>query len=93
MEHNEYHKQRLKGADQIAEKAHQLARKGGISLESCVWDHGREIVDRDKHTLAISSGGKTARGEFPDEWLADYPGKVGTEKADAVLREMIRSVL
>ncbi len=48
------------------------------------------MVKRDKHILEISSGSKTMTGEFPDTWLADYPGRAGTEKTDALLREMVR---
>lgn len=92
MENNEkeYQQQLLEGASQIVEKAYQIAEKAGILLDSCEWDNGQKIADRSIHTLTITSGGKSAEGEFLDDWLADYPGKVGTEKANTVLREMIR---
>ena len=90
MAENAYELQRQEGAQEIINKAHEVATSAGISLDNCVWDNGQELVKRDKHILEISSGRKTMTGEFPDTWLADYPGKAGTEKTDALLRKMIR---
>jgi hypothetical protein len=88
--HDVYHQQRIDGARQLIEKANKLAKIRGIVLDRCEWDHGQPIVSRAKHILSVLSSGKTTTGEFPDDWLADYPGRVGIEKANAVLSEMIR---
>lgn len=85
-----YQQQRREGAALIAKKARELARAQGFVIEHIEWDQGQPIQDRTKHLLAVTVGGKTLTGEFPDEWLADYPGRVGTEKADAMLASMIR---
>ncbi len=90
MAENAYELQRQEGAQEIINKAHEVARSAGISLDNCVWDNGQELVERNKHILKISSGRKSMTGEFPDTWLADYPGGAGTEKTDALLREMVR---
>lgn len=90
MTNDVYHQQRIDGARQIIEKANELAQLLGMTLDKCEWDHGQPIVYRRKHILWVASSGKTTTGEFPDEWLADYPGRVGMEKANAVLSEMIR---
>ncbi len=89
MANNEHHSQRLQGAKEIIDKAHDLAKENGVSLDSCVWDERQEIVERVTHTLTITSGSKSSKGKFPDEWLISYPGKAGTEKVDLLLSEMI----
>lgn len=93
MEKNEHHSQRVQGAREIIGKAKNFAKEKGLSMDSCVWDEGQEIVERLMHTLTITSGTKLSRGKFPDEWLADYPGKAGSEKTDALLMQMITGLV
>jgi hypothetical protein len=92
MTSDTYDQQRLDGARLIVERAIELAKAQGITLEKTEWDHGRAIGNRTKHTLSLTAKGKTITGELPDEWLADYPGRVGTEKATMMLKEMVRSL-
>lgn len=87
-----YARERAGGAAKIVEAAKTMAAAVGIKFESIVWDKGRPIFDRTNHELAITANGKTIVGEFPDEWLADYPGGAGIEKANSVLSEMIRKL-
>jgi hypothetical protein len=93
MNENCYVQQRRDGAKQIAKAAEKMADSVGINLERIEWDKERGITDTANHELAVSANGKTITGQFPDEWLADYPGYVGTEKANRVLSEMIRKLV
>ena len=93
MKNDKYQSQRLQGAREIIDTVNTFAKEKGFSLDSCVWDEGQEIVERLMHTLTITVGSKLSRGKFPDEWLADYPGKVGTEKTDALLMQMISGLV
>ena len=88
-ENNMYNQQRLQGKDQIEEYFHELAEERGITLDTCEWDQGREIGNRENHILEITSNGRRIRREFSDERLADYPGRVGNERTNAILNEMI----
>jgi len=87
-----YDEQRLEGAGQIIKTAEELASEVGIKIERAEWDDGKPISNKDNHSLSITANGKTISGQFPDEWLADYPGRAGNEKANSALREMIRSL-
>ena len=84
--------QRLDGANQILKSVEKMAAAAGIKIEKAEWDNGRPIIDITNHKLAISAKGKIITGQFPDDWLVDYPGQVGTEKARGVLSEMIRKL-
>ena len=85
--------QRLDGAWQIAEYAIALAAKTGITLDKPpIWDKGDAIHERVNHILQLSANGKTQDGTFPDEWLKDYPGVVGTETTRAIVRAMVRQL-
>lgn len=92
MNNDIYSEQRLDGARLIAEKATQLAHSKGIILERIEWDNDLPIVDRTNHILSLTYKGKTITGKFPDEWLADYPARVGIEKAKALIKEMVRQL-
>jgi hypothetical protein len=85
--------ERLAGADAITSRAKELANELGIHIIECIWDEGREMADRDSHLLEILTEDRSISGSFSDEQLADYQGKVGTERTEATLGEMIRSLL
>lgn len=87
-----YTQQRLDGADQILKEAEKMALAAGIKIEKAAWDNGRPIIEMTNHELAITAQGEKIIGQFPDEWLADYPGRAGTEKAKGILSEMIRKL-
>jgi len=93
MSIDNYHEQRLNGARLIAETAAEFAQAQEITLERTEWDLGQAIIRRTNHILSLTAKGQTITGEFPDEWLADYPGRVGTEKANSLLEEMIRQLI
>ena len=92
MANDEYQEQRIEGAKQIIEKAKDLAKDFGLTAINCEWDHGQKISSKVAHSLSIKSGGKQVTGKFPDEWLADYPGKAGNEKGNALLTGMVRQL-
>ena len=92
MSDDSYQQQRQEGANLIIQKANQLAQNNGLQIDKIEWNHCQPIVDRANHVLSITANGKTVKREFPDEWLADYPGRVGTEKANAVLSGIIREL-
>jgi hypothetical protein len=92
MSDTRYEQQRSEGADQIIKAAEKLSTEVGIKIERSEWDTGKPISEKTNHSLSITAKGKTITSQFPDEWLADYPGGVGTEKAKAVLSEMIRKL-
>lgn len=89
---NIYDKQRLDGARLIIDKAIELAKSKEITFQITEWDHGQAISHKAEHTLSLTAKEKTVSGKFPDEWLVDYPGRVGTEKANARLSEMINQL-
>lgn len=92
MSNARYEEQRSEGARQIIKVAEKLATEAGIKIERAEWDGGKLIAEKDNHSLSITANGKTISGQFPDEWLADYPGRAGNEKANAVLSEIIRKL-
>lgn len=87
---NEYEQQRLVGSRKIIEKAKILAQRENLIIDKILWNNGEPIDDRRNHILAITANCKTYTGIFCDEWLADYPGGVGLEKANYVLSALIR---
>jgi len=92
MSGTRYDQQRTEGADQIIKTAEKLAIEAGIKLQRAEWNSGKLIIEKTNHLLSITANGRTITGQFPDEWLADYPGRAGSEKAKAVLAEMIRKL-
>ena len=92
MSNVRYEEQRLEGAGQIIKAAEKLATEAGVKIERAEWDGGKPMAEKANHSLSITANGKTISGQFPDEWLADYPGRAGNEKANAVLSEMIRKL-
>lgn len=92
MSNKRYEEQRSEGAEQILKRAKQLAADAGIKIEKAEWDGGKPIAEKDNHSLSVTANGRTVSGQFPDEWLADYPGRAGNEKANAVLSEIIRKL-
>lgn len=89
---DKYQQQRIGGAKQIIIMAHRLARAANIPLDKLEWDKGQQIVERPIHVLTVTSGVKSVTAEFSDDWLADYPGRVGTEKANHVLAGIIHQL-
>lgn len=77
----------------MIQKVNELAQKDGLKIDKIEWNHGQPVNSRSNHVLSVTANGKTIKGEFPDEWLADYPGRVGTEKANAVLSGIIHQLL
>jgi len=92
VEDPRYREQILEGAGQILKEAKKLAAEAAINIEKAEWDDGNPILERENHSLSITANAKTIAGLFPDEWLADYPGGVGNEKANAVLSEIIKKL-
>ena len=92
MSDDSYQQQRQEGAKLIIQKANQLAQNDNLKIDKIEWNHGQPIIDRANHVLSITANGKTVKDEFPDEWLADYSGRVGTEKANAVLSGIIHQL-
>lgn len=92
MSNAHYKEQRTEGAEQIIKVAEKFASEIGIKIERTEWDCGKPIAEKDNHSLSITANGKTISGQFPDEWLADYPGLLGNEKANAVLSEIIKKL-
>lgn len=90
MADREYDQQRSEGASMIESKLREFAKHEGIDVVSCVWNKGRPIQERDTHELVASTGPKNQSAEFSDEQLADYPGRVGTEHTEAMIREVVR---
>ena len=64
----------------------------GLEFEDVELDNGKDIGNNELHILEIRTGEKSESDNFSDEWLADYPGIVGTEKTDNKLKEMIRKL-
>jgi len=92
-EENPIQLQRLDGARQIADFARGQAGKAGIKLDKApIWNNGDAMRERDNHILRLSAYGKTRDSEFPDEWLKDYPGVVGTERTRETVRAMVRQL-
>lgn len=89
---SKYDEQRRKGAAQLLDQLKVLAQEAGVELVLCEWDGGELIDGREKHELVAGTKSSHARAEFSDEQLADYPGKAGTGAAEAMLRELVRSL-
>jgi hypothetical protein len=89
MNEQEYAAQRGAGAEQIIAKLRELAKEQGIEIDAATWAHGAPNVD---HALTISADGRMAIATFADEQLADYPGRVGTARTDAMLRELVQQL-
>lgn len=92
MTNDTYQQQRQEGARLIVQKGNELAQHHDIKLDKIEWNGGQPIARRTGHVLAATANDKTVTAEFPDEWLADYPGRAGTEKANAVLSEIMRQL-
>jgi len=92
-EENPIERQRLDGARQIVDFARNQAGKAGIKFDKePIWNNGDAMRGQVNHILRLSVYGKTRDGEFPDEWLKDYPGVVGTERTRETVRAMIREL-
>jgi hypothetical protein len=89
MRSADYKKQRLEGSKQIVAKLRELAKDRGFEIESIVWNRDGSLDERAAHELAISARGKSIIVKFSDEQLADYPGRVGTAKTDAMVRNIV----
>lgn len=89
MTEEEFAAQRRAGAEQIIARLREFAKERNIEIDAATWTHGAPAVE---HTLAVSTDGKIAIARFADEQLADYPGQVGTERTDAMLRELVQRV-
>ncbi len=87
MTEEEYATQRRAGSEQIIAKLREFAKERNIEIDAATWAPGAPAVD---HPLAVSADGKIATARFADEQLADYPGRVGTERTDAMLRELVQ---
>lgn len=92
--HNEYSAQRSAGAKMIIIKAQKIAECNGIKITKIYWDKEEKIIgEKTNHLLVIYSLNKAVKRKFPDEWLADYPGNAGNEKANAILAGMVGELL
>jgi hypothetical protein len=89
MINDDYHKQRLEGVRLINKEINEMAKKYDIKDIEIEWDRGLQIVDREFHILKISNGRITVEGKFPDESLADFPGKVGTASTKGIIKKML----
>lgn len=87
-----YQQQRQEGAKLMVQKVNALAQNNGLKIDKIEWNYGQPITSRSTHVLSVTANGKTIKDEFPDEWLADYPGHVGTEEANAVLSGIVRQL-
>ena len=89
---NEADEQRKTGAAQIAKRAQEFALWHGMVLPVPEWDNGHPMADRPMHVLRLVAAHDSAEGEFSDEALKDYPGRVGNLHVDRALRAMVEKL-
>jgi hypothetical protein len=80
--------EREKGLRLIYEKAHEIAKEFNIEITiKDTYDFDKEICK-----LTITSSGKSSEGNFSEQEVEDFPGKVGTENTIKKLRKMISAL-
>lgn len=93
MAENDYHEQRRLGAQEIVAMIRVTAHEAGLADIHCEWDYGHPMVERDNHILNLFFGKCSCQDTFSDEELADFPGKVGTERTKAKITAMIKTLV
>ena len=82
--------QAMEGAKLIISRANTLAIEKKAEIDEYIWNQKQGIDNRENHTLELKlKNGRVVKASFSREALEDYPGKVGTEKTDSILRRMI----
>lgn len=90
MTDTDYEKQRHGDASQIIERLRQVAKDRSLELTNCVWNGSGPLAGRESRTLAVETRNSSTSMRFSDKQLADYPGRTGTEKTEAMLQELVR---
>ncbi len=92
MSDDDLQKKRVEGAALIDKNAQDMARNLGVDITKIEWNLGREIIDRESHTLVIEGGGKSEEYDFDDSELINFAGKVGTALTLGKITTMIMSL-
>jgi hypothetical protein len=92
MSDDDLQKKRVEGAALIDKNAQDMARNFGVDITKIEWNLGREIIDRESHTLVIEAGEKTEEYDFDDSELINFAGKVGTALTLGKITSMVMSL-
>lgn len=82
--------ERHNGSIQIIERLKEMAQEEAVEITRCVWNGGGSILNRERQSLEVTTRDGSITVAFSDEQVADYPGRTGTERTEAMLRDVLR---